>query len=274
MTSSTWGGGPNLSSFHCHGSTWSQQDDLFQPSLSSLPVGYRVNRWKSWVRRHLDWKKLSRISRWFCKRKGFSNGNFGFCLVQGSQGNFSTTSQLAGVLRSDYSSDKANVSHRFLGLFCLLGVFCSLYIRIPLSRVVSILGVTVSLPSSWCFFFFKSGEEHVRKTILKRREIGATTIFLQLRRVWNGGVLLWPAGRNSKMAHLSYHCRPFHGYDCRLFRLTGTLFQTSYAQWRLQNLQHFDFRPSCTKQCSKNTKGKIMLFSHQNPLTQGYMTFW
>ena len=26
-----------------------------------------------------------------------------------------------------------------------------------------------------------------------------------------------------------------------------------HAQWRLQNLQHFDFRPSSTKQCFKNT---------------------
>ena len=73
-----------------------------------------------------------------------------------------------------------------------------------------------------------------------------------------------------------FHCRPLNHFglwpSCNTKKRMKWTIGSKYglccehAQWRLQNLQHFDFRPSSTKQCSKkHCKAKTILFSYQNP---------
>ena len=69
----------------------------------------------------------------------------------------------------------------------------------------------------FCLFW----EKHVCKSILAKKHY-CTNTFLQLRRVCNGGSFF---GRQVEgLKWYTYHCKPFPGYECRPFRLTGTLF--------------------------------------------------
>ena len=160
-----------------------------------IPAGWvRVNRWKSWVRRHLDWKNSLGFPGGFAKGK-FLNGNFGFSLVQGIFGNFSPLPNLREE-RSDFCQIEMEIPSVFGPFF--VGNLCSLTIRIPLSRVVSILGVKCKKRIlqeilAWLFLylhadvFFLNLGKNISVKLALRRKIGATTFFCNYEGSGMGG---------------------------------------------------------------------------------------